>query len=127
VTALLARAVREPAVTVVVAHAGAGKTTAVRQLAAAHDGPVRVVACATALDDAAAISRALAADDGGLVGGVLGIGHAEPDRLATALVADLAAGGTSDHPLLTFRTHLWSRIHHRLNRHDDLSARDDTP
>ena len=78
--------------TVVAAPAGAGKTTAIRELVARRPEPCAWLTVEPQLDDPAALASALC----GLVGGtatraVLGAGTSDPHRLAVGLADDLDA------------------------------------
>lgn len=88
----LDRLVSAHALTVVAAPAGAGKTTAIRQLVARRSEPCLWLTVEPLIDDPAALASALC----DLVGGeatlaVLGAGASDPLRLAAALADDLDA------------------------------------
>ena len=90
VSGRLDRLVSAHPLTVVAAPAGAGKTTAIRQLVARRPEPCAWLTVEPLLDDPAALASALC----GLVGGtatraVLGAGTSDPGRLAAALADDL--------------------------------------
>ena len=90
VSGRLDRLVSAHPLTVVAAPAGAGKTTAIRQLVARRPERCAWLTVEPLLDDPAALASALCA----LVGGtatraVLGAGISDPSRLAAALADDL--------------------------------------
>ena len=92
VSSRLDRLVSAHPLTVVAAPAGAGKTTAIRQLVARRPELCAWLTVEPQLDDPAALASALC----GLVGGtatraVLGAGTSDPSRLAVALGDDLDA------------------------------------